>query len=55
MSQENVEAARRLYDARNRGDMEAVIAECHPEVEWRRRLPGLAASRYEATTGFAAV
>jgi uncharacterized protein len=42
MSQENVEAARRLYDARNRRDVEAVIAECHPQVEWHPHLSSLA-------------
>lgn len=41
MSQENVEAARRLYDARNRGDFEAVIGECHQEVEWHPHLSSL--------------
>jgi ketosteroid isomerase-like protein len=33
VSRENLEAARRLYEARNRGDVEGVIAECHPQVE----------------------
>jgi ketosteroid isomerase-like protein len=41
MSQDNVEAARRLYDARNRGDVEGVIAECHPQVEWHPHLSSL--------------
>ena len=41
MSQENVESARRLYDVRNRGDVEAVIAECHREVEWHPHLSSL--------------
>jgi len=41
MSQENIEAARRLYDARNRGDVEAVIAECHPDVQLFPHLSSL--------------
>jgi len=41
MSQANVEAARRLYEARNRGDTEAVVAECHPQVEWHSYLSSL--------------
>src|SRR5215208_3809911 len=42
MTPENVEAARRLYDARNRGNVESVVAECHPEVEWHPHLSSLA-------------
>jgi ketosteroid isomerase-like protein len=34
MSQENVEAAQRAFDAFNRGDIEAVLQELDPEVEW---------------------
>jgi len=41
MSQKNVESARRLYDARNRGDVEAVIAEYHPRVELFPHLSSL--------------
>jgi len=41
MSQENIEVARRLYEARNRGDVEAVIAECHAQVEWHPHLSSL--------------
>lgn len=41
MSRDNVEAARRLYDARNRGDIESVVAELHPQVEWRPHLSSL--------------
>ena len=36
-----MEAARRLYDARNRGDVEGVIAECHQQVEWHPHLSSL--------------
>jgi ketosteroid isomerase-like protein len=41
MSEENVAAARRIYEARNRGDVNAVIAECHPEVGWHPHLSSL--------------
>jgi ketosteroid isomerase-like protein len=34
MSQENVEGFRRVIDAYNRGDMDALVAELDPEVEW---------------------
>ena len=35
MSQENVEAVKRGFDAFNRADIEALLGECDPEVEWR--------------------
>jgi ketosteroid isomerase-like protein len=41
MSQQNVAAAKRIYDSRNRGDVDAVLAECDPEVEWRPHLASL--------------
>lgn len=41
MSQQNVTTAKRIYDARNRGDVDAVIAECDPDVEWRPHLASL--------------
>ena len=41
MSRANVEVAERLYAARNRGDVEGVLAECTPEVEWRPHLATL--------------
>ena len=34
MSQENVEIVRRVSDAYNRRDVEAMLAELHPEVAW---------------------
>ena len=34
MSQENVEIVRRVSDAYNRRDVEAMLDELHPEVEW---------------------
>jgi ketosteroid isomerase-like protein len=51
VSQENVEAARRLYDARNRGDVDAVIAECHPQVEWYPHLSSLAGQPVQGHAG----
>jgi uncharacterized protein len=41
VSERNVAAARRLYEARNRRDVEAVIAECHADVEWHPYLSEL--------------
>ena len=41
MSQQNVAAARRIYEARNRGDVDAVLAECHQDVTWRPHLASL--------------
>ncbi len=35
MSQENVEVVRRLYEAFMRGDRSAIVADLHPEIEWR--------------------
>jgi ketosteroid isomerase-like protein len=39
MSQENVEAFRRAFEAFNRRDIDAVLEEIDPEVEWRPILP----------------
>ena len=41
MSQENVERTHRVYDAMNRGDLEALLALAHPEVEAIPRLLGV--------------
>jgi len=41
MSRANVAAAKRIYEARNRGDVEAVLAECDPEVTWHPHLATL--------------
>ena len=41
MSQANVTAAQRIYEARNRGDVDAVLAECHPDVTWHPHLATL--------------
>ena len=34
MSRENVEVVRRVSDAYNRRDVEAMLDELHPEIEW---------------------
>jgi ketosteroid isomerase-like protein len=41
MSQENVEAFRRGIDASNRGDIEALLKELDPEIEWRSAMHAL--------------
>jgi ketosteroid isomerase-like protein len=38
MSDANVAAARRIYDARARGDVDAVLAECDRDVVWQPYL-----------------
>ena len=41
MSQENVEAFKRAFEAGNRQDVEALLAEFHPDVEWHAAFPML--------------
>jgi ketosteroid isomerase-like protein len=41
MSQANVEAAERIYAARLRGDVETLLAELDPDVEWYPHLAAL--------------
>jgi ketosteroid isomerase-like protein len=41
MSQQNVAAAKRIYESRNSGDVEGVLAECHSDVEWHPHLASL--------------
>ena len=41
MSRANVAAAKRIYEARNRWDIDAVLAECHPDVTWHPHLATL--------------
>ena len=38
MSQENVEQTKRAADAYNRRDVDAMLEELHPEVEWHSAL-----------------
>jgi ketosteroid isomerase-like protein len=51
MSRENVAAAERIYEARNRGDVDAVLAECHPDVTWRPHLATLGGRPIEGHEG----
>jgi uncharacterized protein len=41
MSEQNLAAARRMYEARNRRDVPGVLAECDPDVEWHPYLSSL--------------
>jgi ketosteroid isomerase-like protein len=54
MSQGNAEAVRRVYDALNHGDWDAVFRDMHPEVEITfQRGPGAGTHRQrEAVQGF---
>jgi ketosteroid isomerase-like protein len=40
LSQENVEAFKRVADANNRRDVEAMLAELDPDVEWQSAVLG---------------
>ena len=52
MSQENVELVRRVYDALNRGDWDAVFRDMHPDVEiTTERLNAGTHRRREAVQG----
>ena len=54
MSQENVEIVRRVSDAYNRRDVEAMLDELHPEIEWHPWLQtqlGGAATVYRGHQG----
>ena len=39
MSQKNVQALKRVIEAYNRADVEALLEELDPEIEWRPVLP----------------
>jgi ketosteroid isomerase-like protein len=41
MSADQIAVAKRLYAARNRGQVDAVLAECDPDVEWHPHLATL--------------
>jgi ketosteroid isomerase-like protein len=41
VSEQNVAAAKRIYAARNRGDVEAVLYEFHPDATWQPHLATL--------------
>lgn len=51
MSGANVAAAKRFYEARNRGDVEAVLAECHANVTWHPHLATLGGLPIEGHDG----
>ena len=51
MSKENVAAAKRMYEARNRGDVAAVLAECDPDVEWHPHLSSLSGRPIQGHAG----
>jgi ketosteroid isomerase-like protein len=49
MSQENVEAVLRGYEAFNRGDLDAAVEGFHPEIEWSG--PGVLPEKREVYRG----
>jgi ketosteroid isomerase-like protein len=51
MSRENVEAYTRAVEAANRRDMDALLADFHPDVEWHSALVGLGAEVYRGEDG----
>lgn len=55
MSEENVEAIRRAADAYNRGDVDAVVQELDPEVEWHPLLQVLLGGEATVYRGHEAV
>jgi ketosteroid isomerase-like protein len=52
MSQENVEIVRRLYDALNRGDWDAVFRDTHPDFEVTTQRPAATQRRREGVQRF---
>ncbi|MGZ5355969.1 MAG: hypothetical protein ACXWE8_06345 [Solirubrobacterales bacterium] len=53
MSQENVEALKRAVVATNRGDVEAVLRELHPEVEFHAFMEELLGGEGRVYSGLA--
>jgi ketosteroid isomerase-like protein len=51
MSEENVEAYKRAVEAANRGDLEALLEELDPEVEWYPQVVGLGSEVYRGAEG----
>ena len=51
MSQENVEAYKRAVEAANCRDLEAMLEEFDPEVEWYPRVVGLGSDVYRGADG----
>lgn len=51
MSKENVEAFRRGLEAGNRGDVDALLDELHPEIEWHSALHVLIGGATDGLSG----
>ena len=51
MSQENVEAYERAVEAANRRDIEALLEELDPEVEWYSAVVGMGSEVYRGAEG----
>jgi ketosteroid isomerase-like protein len=51
MSQENVEAYKRAVDAASRRDIEALLEEFDPEVEWHSAVVGMGSEVYRGAEG----
>ena len=51
MSEENVEAYKRAVEAANRRDLEALLKEFDPEVEWYPAVVGLGSEVYRGAEG----
>jgi ketosteroid isomerase-like protein len=51
MSQENVETYKRAVEAGNRLDIEALLEELDPEVEWYSAIAGLGSEVYRGSEG----
>ena len=55
MSKENVEAFKRGLEAGNRGDVDALLEELHPEIEWHSALHALMGGQLTVFRGHAGV
>ena len=51
MSQENVEVYKRAVDATNRRDLDALLVEFDPDVEWHSALVGMGTEVYRGKQG----
>ena len=51
MSEENVEAYKRAVEAANRRDLEALLEDLDPEVEWYPQVVGLGSEVYRGAEG----
>jgi ketosteroid isomerase-like protein len=51
MSQENVESYKRAVEAANRRDLEAMLEEIDPKVEWYSQVVGLGSEVYRGAEG----